>query len=94
VGRNTGNRILGGGMKLFKNRGFLEFFIEILIPIILFVRFMPEIAGPIWQKVEADPSTKLWQLVVMHILSIAMCICWIEAYNCIRIGLFPPKRRH
>jgi hypothetical protein len=76
-----------------KNRGIWDFFVEVLVPIIMYVRFMPEICGQIWKNVEAYPDTQWWQLVCMHILSILMCLCWIECYNCIRLGLFPPKRR-
>ena len=70
-----------------------NFFLEILVPIVMYVYFMPMIAGPIWQNVESDPATPLWHLVIMHVLSVLMCLCWIEFYNCVLWGLFPPKRR-
>lgn len=76
-----------------KGRSFLDFVIEILLPLVIFVRVMPILTGPIWQNVESDPETTWYYLVTMHVLSVMIGVCWFQCYTYLRLGLFPPNRR-
>lgn len=73
-----------------KKRTFREFIVEIMIPMAIYIGVMPMLAPDIWDHVAGEP----WYVIItMHILSIMMCVCWIEAYNCILNGILKrPKR--
>jgi hypothetical protein len=67
--------------------------IEVLIPSVLFVWIAPMFLNYVWLDVESDPTTPWYTYVEMHAVAIALGVCWLQFYNCVRLGLFPPKRR-
>lgn len=76
-----------------RNRPEGGFFIETLVPTILFIWIAPIFLGDIWVNVKADPATDWFTYVQMYALTISIGVCWMQFYNCLRLGLFPRKRR-
>lgn len=70
---------------------FRDFIIELLIPTLVYIWVAPIFMGQIWDNVKSDPETAWYTLVTMHVLGIMLGVCWIEFYNCIRMGLFHKK---
>lgn len=71
---------------------FLSFFVELCVPMLIYVWAMPKLLPNAWGRIVEEP----WPVICfMYLLAILMGACWINAYNCIRIGLFykPPESR-
>ncbi len=67
-------------------------FIEVLVPTVIFILIAPVFLNYVWIDVQSDPSTPWYTYAEMHVVAIAIGVCWVEFYNCIRLGLFPKKR--
>jgi uncharacterized membrane protein len=76
-----------------KKRSFRGFFIEAVVPAVLYVWIAPLFMSDIWANVKADPTTPLTTYFAMHALTIAIGVCWMQIYNHLRVGLFPPNQR-
>jgi hypothetical protein len=75
-----------------KKRPFRGIFIEVLIPAVIYVLVAPMFLNYVWLDVEADPTTPWYTYGEMHAVAIALGVCWMQFYNCVRLGLFPKKR--
>jgi len=75
-----------------KKRTFRALFIEVLIPTVIFVLIAPIFLNYVWIDVEADPATPWYVYAEMHAVAIGLGVCWIEFYNCVRLGLFAENR--
>jgi hypothetical protein len=76
-----------------KKRQSTGLFIECVVPTILYLLIAPLFMNDVWLNVEADPTTPWYVYAEMHVVAIAIGVCWMMFYNCVRQGLFPPKRR-
>lgn len=75
--------------KTQEKKTFWTFLMEIMVPAAIFVFFLaPNFMGEIWDNVKSDNSTPGYVILAMHVLSILICVCWIEFYNCIWRGIF------
>lgn len=76
-----------------KNKGgarpFRQFISEVAIPTLIYMCAMPKILPDFWKNVADEPW---YVLIFLHVVSIIMCVCWINAYNCFWKGIKPPKR--
>jgi uncharacterized membrane-anchored protein YitT (DUF2179 family) len=70
-----------------------DLFIEFMVPTILYVWIAPFFMNEVWLNVMADTTTPWYVYAVLYSLAIGIGISWTMFYNCVRIGLFPPKRR-
>ena len=76
-----------------KNRPSGGFITEMLVPSFLFFWFAPYFMNDVWLSVKADPASDWFTYAQMYALTISIGVCWMQFYNCVRLGLFPPKRR-
>ena len=70
-------------------RPFRQFISEVAIPTLIYMCVMPKILPGFWENVADEPW---YVLAFLHVISIIMCVCWINAYSCFWKGVKPPKR--